>query len=121
VQIPSRFKALAICVLALPLAACLGDDDDSSSTPSALIIPPMMNTRPATFKCDNTGSVVVRPVGEDGKTITLATRTRDIQLRQVPANEGRKYSDGQTVIWINGENATLLMEGDETPESCGQS
>jgi membrane-bound inhibitor of C-type lysozyme len=36
----------------------------------------------------------------------------------VQADQGQKYSDGQTVFWMNGPNATLLLAGEEEPESC---
>ncbi|MBU6155908.1 MAG: MliC family protein [Alphaproteobacteria bacterium] len=115
----SKFVALAAIAMLTSLTACV-DDESAPSGPSALITPPIMNTRPATFVCDNAGSVVVRPVGEDGKNITLATRRSDIKLRLVPADQGRKYSDGQTVFWINGPNARLLLEGQQEPEDCKQ-
>jgi membrane-bound inhibitor of C-type lysozyme len=77
-----------------------------------------MNTRPATFKREEVGVVVVRPVGEDGTAITLATRGKDVPLKTAPADQGRKYSDGKTVFWMNGENATLLLAGREEAVSC---
>ncbi len=116
----SRLNALAICTVLVSVAACVDPDQRTDSSQSALILPPMLNTRPATFKCEETGVVVVRPVGEDGKTITLATRGKDVQLKSVPADQGRKYSDGTSVFWINGENATLLMAGREEAEACEQ-
>ncbi|MEQ1754561.1 MAG: MliC family protein [Micropepsaceae bacterium] len=113
-------RNIALCALLLPLAACVDPDQRNDNTQSMLIVPPMMNTRPATFKCDDTGMVVVRPVGEDGSTITLALRGREAQLKKVPATEGQKYSDGTTVFWMNGPNATLLAGGKSEPESCEQ-
>jgi membrane-bound inhibitor of C-type lysozyme len=111
--------ALAMIAALTTLSAC-SDEDGPASTTSSLIMPPIMNTRPATFVCDAAGSVVMRPVGEDGKSITLATRSSDYRLRLVPAEQGRKYSDGQTVFWVNGENARLLIEGQEAAEDCKQ-
>ena len=116
----NRIRNIAMCALLLPLTACVDPDQRSDNTQSALIVPPMMNTRPATFKCDDSGVVVVRPVGEDGAAITLAFRSREVQLKTVAATEGRKYSDGTTVFWMNGPNATLLAAGKEEAESCEQ-
>ena len=116
----SRLNVLAICTVLVSVTACVDPDQRSDSTQSSLILPPMLHTRPATFRCEDSGDVVVRPVGEDGKTITLATRGKDIQLKLVPADQGRKYSDGTSVFWINGENATFLMAGSEDAESCEQ-
>jgi membrane-bound inhibitor of C-type lysozyme len=110
-------SALAGAAL-LPLAACTDPVDSEDLVQSPLITPPMMNTRPATYSCDDSGRVVVRPLGEDGKVIVLAFSNREVQLRSVPADQGQKYSDGQTVFWMNGANATLLLAGEEEPESC---
>ncbi len=102
----------------LPLAACVDPADRPDPTQSALITPPMMSTRPATYECDESGRIVVRPLGEDGKTVVLALASREVQLKSVPTEEGRKYSDGQTVLLMNGPKATLLLAGTEEPESC---
>lgn len=110
---------LATLAALTALTACT-DDEGARPGTSALIMPPIMNTRPATFFCEATGNIVVRPVGEDGKTITLATRSSDIRLRLVPSDQGRKYSDGETVFWVNGENARLLVKGSEEADDCKQ-
>jgi membrane-bound inhibitor of C-type lysozyme len=102
----------------LPLAACTDPVDTEDLVQSPLITPPMMNTRPATYNCEDSGRVVVRPLGEDGKVVVLAFVNRELQLKSVPADQGQKYSDGQTVFWMNGANATLLLAGKEEPESC---
>jgi membrane-bound inhibitor of C-type lysozyme len=114
---PVQFRNLALCLMLLPLAACV-DDDEGSRTPSRLIVPPMMNTRPATFECDDTGIIVLRPLGEDGRTITLALTNREIQLKATDAPEGQKYTDGKTVFWMNRDNATLSLDGKAEAESC---
>ena len=113
-------RNLAFCGLALSLAGCVDPDQRNDNSQSMLIVPPMMNTRPATFKCDDSGMVVVRPVGEDGASVTLAFRDHEVQLKSVPASEGRKYSDGKTVFWMNGPNANLLSEGKKDTEACEQ-
>jgi membrane-bound inhibitor of C-type lysozyme len=102
----------------LPLAACTDPVDTEDLVQSPLITPPMMNTRPATYNCEDSGRVVVRPLGEDGRTVVLAFVNRELQLKSVQADQGQKYSDGQTVFWMNGPNATLLLAGKEEPESC---
>jgi membrane-bound inhibitor of C-type lysozyme len=108
----------AACVTLLPLAACTDPAEREDFVQSPLIMPPMMNTRPATFECDDSGRVVVRPLGEDGKAIILAFVNKEVQLKSVPADEGQKYSDGASVFWVNGPNATLLVAGKDDPESC---
>ena len=113
-----RLIVPAVCASLLPLGACVDPADREDMVQSPLIRPPMMNTRPATFNCDDSGRIVVRPLGEDGKSIVLAFTNREVQLKTVPADEGQKYSDGQTVFWMNGTNATLLVGGKEEPESC---
>jgi len=118
VKVQNVISKLALCALMLPLVACVDPDARSENGQSSLIVPPMMNTRPATFKCDDSGLVVVRPIGDDGASITLAFRDHEVQLKNVEAKEGRKYSDGKTVFWMNGPNARLLPEGQESPESC---
>jgi membrane-bound inhibitor of C-type lysozyme len=116
------FKSLApiaaVAVVLLPLAACTDPQDRAENVQSPLIRPPMLSTRPAAFVCDNSGRVIVRPVGDDGKAITLALRTKEIQLQSVEAKVGQKYSDGATVFWMNGDNANLLVAGKSQAESC---
>jgi membrane-bound inhibitor of C-type lysozyme len=113
--------APAVFVSLLPLTACVDPADRADVVQSPLIRPPMMATRPATFECDDSGRVVVRPVGEDGKNIVLAFANREVQLKTVPADEGQKYSDGGTVFYVQGTKATLLVGGQEEPESCQKS
>jgi membrane-bound inhibitor of C-type lysozyme len=108
----------AVCATLLPLTACVDPADRADLAQSPLIRPPMMNTRPATFDCSDAGRVVIRPLGEDGKTIVLALSNREVQLKTVPSEQGFKYSDGQTVFWMNKADATLLLAGQEEPESC---
>jgi membrane-bound inhibitor of C-type lysozyme len=112
------FPIAAIAVVLLPLTACVDPADRADAGQSPLVRPPMLNTRPATFQCDDSGRVVVRPLGEDGRAIVLAFATGEVQLKSVQASEGQKYSDGETVFWMNGDNATLLRAGEEDPESC---
>lgn len=112
------FPIAPIVVALLPLAACVDPADRADMGQSPLVKPPMLNTRPATFQCDDSGRVVVRPLGEDGRAIVLAFTNREVQLKTVQASEGQKYSDGETVFWMNGENATLLRAGEDEPESC---
>ena len=114
-----RFISIAAaCAALLPLTACVAPEDRPESAQSPLVRPPMMNTRPAAFDCDKSGRVVVRPLGEDGKAVVLAFASREVQLKSVEASEGRKYSDGATVFWMNGGNAKLLLAGKDDPESC---
>jgi membrane-bound inhibitor of C-type lysozyme len=112
------FPIAAAIALAFPLAACVDPVDRADVAQSPLVMPPMMNTRPATFQCDDSGRVVVRPLGDDGRTIVLAFVNREVNLKSVEASEGQKYSDGETVFWMNGSNATLLRAGEDDPESC---
>lgn len=108
----------AVVASILPLAACVDPADRADVVQSPLVTPPMMNMRPATYECDDSGRVVIRPLGEDGKAVVLAFQSREVQLKSVPADQGQKYSDGQTVFWANGATATLLVAGQEKPESC---
>lgn len=113
-----HFKNSLAALILLPLAACADPAGSADMAQSPLVTPPMMNTRPASFQCDDSGRVVVRPLGEDGKAIVLAFTNREVQLKSVEAPQGQKYSDGQTVFWMNAENATLLRAGQDDPETC---
>jgi membrane-bound inhibitor of C-type lysozyme len=110
-------RAAAALVL-FPLAACTDPQNRPENVQSPLIRPPMMEMRPATFECDDSGKVFVRPIGEDGRAITLAFKSKEVQLKRVEAAEGQKYSDGATVFWMNGDAANLLVAGAEGTESC---
>jgi membrane-bound inhibitor of C-type lysozyme len=107
-----------VCASLLPLTACVDPADRADIVQSPLVTPPMMNTRPATFECEESGRVVMRPLGEDGKSIVLAFTNREVQLKSVPADQGQKYSDGQTVFFVNTATATLLVAGKDQPETC---
>ena len=113
----SHRSTLFIVALAIaPLTACVDPAGRENVAQSPLVTPPMMNTRPASFQCDDSGRVVVRPLGEDGRTIVLAFINRELQLKTVEDQQGHKYSDGQNVFWMNGDTATLLRAGEEDPE-----
>ncbi len=103
---------------ALSLSACVDPAEREDVAQSPLVRPPMMNTRPATFECDDSGRVVVRPLGEDGRAVVLAFTNREVQLKSVDASEGQKYSDGATTFWMNGTNATLVLAGRDEAEAC---
>jgi len=111
-------KTLLAAFLLLPAAACVDPSDREDIAQSPLVTPPMMNTRPASFDCEDSGRVVVRPMGDDGRAIVLAFVNREVNLKSVQADQGQKYSDGQTVFWMQGEKATLLRAGEDEPESC---
>ncbi len=111
-------RTIMLCTALLALTACVDPDERSDVGQSPLVVPPMMATRPATFKCEDSGRVVVRPVGDDGKAIILAFMQREVPLKSVAASEGQKYSDGATVFWMNGPNATLLVAGKPEAQSC---
>jgi membrane-bound inhibitor of C-type lysozyme len=105
-------------LMLLPLAACSDPADRPENTESPLVRPPMMNMRPASFDCEKSGRVIVRPVGDDATAIVLAFASREIQLKSVPAKDGQKYSDGSTVFWMNDSNANLLVAGRKDAEAC---
>lgn len=109
--------AFALAAVAT-LAACTDPQYRPENVQSPLVRPPMLEMRPASFDCSSSGRVIVRPAGEDGKAVTLAFKSREVQLKRVEAGEGQKYSDGATVFWMNGDNANLLIAGKDSPESC---
>jgi membrane-bound inhibitor of C-type lysozyme len=114
----SQSRLILALAATATLAACTDPQNRPENIQSPLIRPPMIETRPAAFDCDDSGRVIVRPLGEDGKAITLAFKSKELQLKRVDAAEGQKYSDGATVFWMNGDNANLLVSGKESPESC---
>jgi membrane-bound inhibitor of C-type lysozyme len=108
----------AAAFAALSLTGCIDPAEREDVAQSPLVRPPMMNTRPASFDCDDSGRVVVRPLGEDGKAIVLAFVNREVQLKSVGAADAQRYSDGQTTFAMTGANATLQLAGEDEPESC---
>ena len=114
----SQLRLLPALAALATLAACTDPQDRPENIQSPLIRPPMLETRPASFDCDSSGRVIVRPLGEDGRAVTLAFKSREVQLKKVDAAEGQKYSDGTTVFWMNGGNANLLVSGKDKPEAC---
>jgi len=108
----------ALALAALSVSGCVDPQEREDAGQSSLVRPPMMNTRPATFDCEDSGRVVVRPLGEDGKAVVLAFTNREVQLKVVQAADGQKYSDGQTTFWMNGTNATLARAGQDEAEAC---
>ncbi len=114
----SQSHLLIVLAATATLAACSDPQDRPENIQSPLIRPPMIETRPATFDCTDSGRVIVRPVGDDGRAVTLAFKSREVQLKKADAAEGQKFSDGSTVFWMNGDNANLLVAGKSSPESC---
>jgi membrane-bound inhibitor of C-type lysozyme len=114
----SQSRLLLALAATATLAACTDPQNRPENIQSPLIRPPMLETRPATFDCDDSGRVIVRPLGEDGRAVTLAFKSKELQLKRVDAAEGQKYSDGATVFWMNGDNANLLVAGKKSAESC---
>lgn len=114
----SRSRSLLALAALTALTGCTDPQKRPQAVQSPLVRPPMMETRPATYDCDNSGRVFVRPVGEDGRAITLAFKSRDIALKRVDAAEGQKFSDGTTVFWMNGDAANLQVAAGKQPESC---
>ncbi len=114
----SQSRLLIVLAAAATLAACSDPQNRPENIQSPLIRPPMIEMRPATFDCSESGRVIVRPLGDDGRAVTLAFKSREVQLKKVDAAEGQKYSDGATVFWMNGDNANLLVAGKSSAESC---
>lgn len=115
---PSRLLPFAILAAAMPLAGCLDPVDRADTDRSPLIRPPIINARPGSYDCERSGRVVVRPLADDGSSISLTLGDSEVQLKSVPADTGRKYSDGRTMFYINGTNASLQTASATTPESC---
>lgn len=115
---PRRLLPFAVLAAMMPLAGCIDPAERAETDRSPLIQPPIMNARPGTYDCDRSGRVVVRPLADDGSSIALAFAEGEVTLKSVPVAEGRKYSDGKTVFYVNGETANLQTAGQSSPESC---
>lgn len=117
---PRRLLPFAVLAAVMPLAGCIDPAERADTERSPLIRPPIINARPGTYDCARSGRVTVRPLADDGSSVALAFAEGEVQLKSVPVAEGRKYTDGKTVFYINGQNASLMTAGDATPESCEQ-
>lgn len=115
---PRRLLPFAALAALMPLAGCLDPAERADTDRSPLIRPPIINARPGTYDCARSGRVVVRPLADDGSSIALAFTEGEVQLKSVPVAEGRKYTDGKTVFYVNGETASLVTASDATPQNC---
>jgi membrane-bound inhibitor of C-type lysozyme len=69
----------------------------------------------ATYKCD--GKVAFEVVFEVGKVRYLMLKESTV-LREVDSASGSRYSDGETTLWLKGDEAMVEIRGVSPYSSC---
>lgn len=69
----------------------------------------------ATYKCD--GKIAFEVIFEVGKVRYLMLK-ESITLREVDSASGSRYSDGETTLWLKGDEAMVEVRGVSPYSSC---
>jgi len=70
-----------------------------------------------TYMCDEGKGFVVE-VYENVDIAFLTTPGKRFYLHRMPSESGTKYSDGNTTLWIKGQNASVEIEGQIEFKNC---
>ena len=70
-----------------------------------------------TYNCDEGKSFVVE-LYENVDIAFLTIDGKRFYLYRVPSESGTKYSDGNTTLWIKGQNAFVEIEGQSKFKNC---
>jgi len=70
-----------------------------------------------TYACDE-GKSFVLELYENVDIAFLAVPGKRFYLHRMPSASGVKYSDGNTTLWIKGQNASVQIEGQTEFKNC---
>lgn len=70
-----------------------------------------------TYKCDDGKGFVVE-LYEKVDIAFLKIEEKRFYLHRMPSESGTKYSDGDTTLWIKGQNAFVEMRGQTEFKNC---
>ena len=70
-----------------------------------------------TYACDD-GKSLVLELYENVDIAFLTVPGKRFYLHRMPSASGVKYSDGNTTLWIKGQNASVEVEGQTELKNC---
>jgi membrane-bound inhibitor of C-type lysozyme len=70
-----------------------------------------------TYACDE-GKSFALELYENVDIAFLTLPGKRFYLHRMPSASGVKYSDGNTTLWIKGQNASVEMEGETEFKNC---
>jgi membrane-bound inhibitor of C-type lysozyme len=70
-----------------------------------------------TYTCDE-GKIIVVEVYEKADMALLKIEKKRFYLPRVPSASGTKYSEGKVTLWIEGQTASVEIEGQTEFENC---
>ena len=70
-----------------------------------------------TYTCDE-GKSLVLELYENVDIAFLTVPGKRLYLHRMPSASGVKYSDGNTTLWIKGQNASVEIEGQTEFKNC---
>ena len=70
-----------------------------------------------TYTCDE-GKSLVLELYENVDIAFLTVPGKRYYLHRMPSASGVKYSDGNTTLWIKGQNASVEIEGQTEFKNC---
>jgi membrane-bound inhibitor of C-type lysozyme len=70
-----------------------------------------------TYACDD-GKSLVLELYENVDIAFLTVPGKRFYLHRMPSASGVKYSDGNTTLWIKGQNASVEIEGQTEFRKC---
>ncbi len=70
-----------------------------------------------TYACDD-GKSLVLELYENVDVAFLTVPGKRLYLHRMPCASGAKYSDGNTTLWIKGQNASVEIEGQTELKNC---
>jgi len=70
-----------------------------------------------TYTCDG-GKSFVLELYENVDIAFLIVPERRFYLHRMPSASGVKYSDGNTTLWLKGQNASVEIEGQSEFKNC---
>jgi len=83
----------------------------------ATALKPGTASEPLVFQCAGGQSFIVE-FDRKGENILFKMDNLSIKLPQVPSGSGAKYSDGRTTVWMKGEEAFVVVDGNIILRDC---
>ena len=70
-----------------------------------------------TYNCDE-GRSFVAEFYENVDIVFVITRGKTFYLHRMPSTSNIKYSDGNTILWIKGDIASVVIDGRTEFNNC---
>jgi len=101
----NNLRRVCLALFILMLTIFLGCSSDKAFKPGI------------TYACDE-GKSFVLELYENVDIAFLTVSGKRFYLHRMPSASGVKYSDGNTTLWIKGQNASVEIEGQTEFKGC---